>query len=349
MTDDSPASDRAGEPDLARVRHFLLYSLSLPERALRSATGLVGGGLRESCDLLVPQAFRSGRTYSILVQQMLDFLAEDVGGVQRKAAAENGPKIENYVARKAVANFIDLAGLATLHLSPMLLLAVVSDVAYGSQTYLRELADELKRQGVIAADSTVDHVDDLLAAVANAAGTTALAFAVPPLSVEGLKKTIEDTRASVRSIDPAGVLPQAETRRLWEEIHEVATSQGVSPLAISSAMTLYSLRKVGTACRGALSSVTVAGRLLDRLVLAHYERAWPTSATKASTARWPRPASPTSRPSGGTSPASGPRSPRISSPASFSAAYGKPCGVVGRVGTSSISLPACPAAAGGGH
>ncbi len=273
MTDDSPAPDPAGEPERARVRHFLLYSLSLPERALRSATGMVGGTLRESCDLLVPQAFRSGRTYSILVQQMLDFLAEDVGGVQRKAGADAGPQIENYVARKAVANFIDLAGLATLHLSPMLLLAVISDVAYGSQTYLRELADELKRQGVIAADSTVDHVDDLLAAVANATGTTALAFAVPPLSVEGLKKTIEDTRAAVRSIDPAGVLPQAETRRLWEEIHEVATSQGVSPLAISSAMTLYSLRKVGTACRGALSTVTVAGRLFDRLVLAHYEHA----------------------------------------------------------------------------
>jgi hypothetical protein len=272
-TAEATGAEPAGEPDVARVRHFLLYSLSLPERALRSATGLVGGTLRESCDLLVPQAFRSGRTYSILVQQMLDFLAEDVGGVQRKAAAQSGSQIENYVARKAVANFIDLAGLATLHLSPMLLLAVTNDVAYGSQSYLRELADELKRQGVIAADSTVDHVDDLLAAVGNAAGTTALAFAVPPLTVEGLKKTIEDTRAAVRSIDAAGVLPQAETRRLWEEIHEVATSQGVSPLAISSAMTLYSLGKVGTACRGALSSVTVAGRLLDRLVLAHYERA----------------------------------------------------------------------------
>jgi hypothetical protein len=38
-------------------------------------------------------------------------------------------------------------------------------------------------------------------------------------------------------------------------------------------MTLYSLRKVGTACRGALSTVTVAGRLLDRVVLGHYQHA----------------------------------------------------------------------------
>ena len=36
---------------------------------------------------------------------------------------------KDFVARKAVGNFIDMASLATLHLSPMLLLAVVGDVA----------------------------------------------------------------------------------------------------------------------------------------------------------------------------------------------------------------------------
>ena len=273
MADNSPPEPDPRDPGYVRVRDFLLYSLSLPERTLRSATGVVGGTLRESCSLLVPQAFRSGRTYTVLVQQMLDFLAEDVGGVERSAEAGTAPKVENFVARKAVANFIDLAGLATLHLSPMLILAVVSDVAHGSQTYLRELADDLKRQGVIAPDSTVNHVDDLLSAVANAAGTTATAFAVPPLSVDGLKKTIQETRQAVQSIDATSVIPQAETKRLWDEIHEVATSQGVNPLAISSAMTLYSLGKIGTLGQGALSTVTAAGRLADRHILGHYQQA----------------------------------------------------------------------------
>ena len=270
--DENPAPPDQ-DPGFDRVRNFLLYSMSVPERTLRSATGAVSGALRESCSLLVPQAFQSSKTYSIMVQQTLDFLAEDIGGVERSEEAGGEPKIENYVARKTIGNFVEMAGLATFHLSPMTLLAIVSDVAYGSQVYLKELADELKEQGVIDADSTVDHVDDLLAAVAGAAGTTASAFDTPPLSVEGLRQTIADTRQAIQAIDPVKVMPQAEVKRLWDDMHQIAVSEGVNPLAISGAMTLYSLDKIGAVGRGALSTVKAAGTLFDRHVLNHYGEA----------------------------------------------------------------------------
>lgn len=135
------------------VRERVLYGLSLPERALRSTAGVLGGTLRESAALLLPEAFRNAKSYQVFVGQMLDFLAEDVGRVgERGEAASN--RGQDYVARKTVGNFIDVASLATVHLSPMLLLALVSDLAYGSQAYLRELAEELQRQGVIADAST---------------------------------------------------------------------------------------------------------------------------------------------------------------------------------------------------
>jgi hypothetical protein len=57
--------------------------------------------------------------------------------------------VEDYVARKTLGNFIDLAGFATLHFLPIPVLAVISDVGYGSGTYLKELARDLKHQGVI--------------------------------------------------------------------------------------------------------------------------------------------------------------------------------------------------------
>jgi hypothetical protein len=262
-----------GDPGYVRVRDFLLYSLSLPERTLRSASGLVGGALRESASLLVPQAFQNSKTYSSMVGQMLDFLAEDVGGVERPKAQAGPPPVEDFVARKAVGNFLDLAGLATLHLSPMLLLAVVSDVAYGSHAYLKELAEDLKRQRVIDEHSTIDHVDDLLKAVAGAAGTTSMAFNTPPLSVAGLHETVQQTREAIAAIEPVKVLPQAEVERLWQEIHQLAACQGSSPLQVSTAMTLYSLNKIGTMGRGALSTVKAAGTLLDRHVLDHYRTA----------------------------------------------------------------------------
>jgi len=155
----------------------------------------------------------------------------------------------------------------------VLLLAVVSDVVYGSQAYLKELADDLKRQGVIDPDSTIDHVEDLLDAVSRAAGTVSTAVDTPPLSVEGLKQTIDQTRAAVNSMDPTKVLPQAEVQRLWDDIHQIAASQGMNPLGISAAMTLYCLDKIGSLGRGALSTVKAAGTLVDRHVLDHYRTA----------------------------------------------------------------------------
>lgn len=257
------------DPGYGKVRDYLLYGLSLPERALRSASGIVAGSVRESASLLVPQAFRSSKTYSIMIQQMLDFLAEDVGGVARPATG--GPdQIQDFVARKAVGNFVDIASLATLHLSPMLLLAVVGDVAYGSRTYLRELAASLKKQGVIDEHSTIDNVDDFLEAVAGAAQSTAGTLSAPPISVAGLKSSINDTREAIAKIDPVKVLPQAELQRLWDEIHSVASQQGLDPLAVSGAITLYTLGAIGSIGRGALSTVTAAGTLFDRHVLAHY-------------------------------------------------------------------------------
>ena len=251
------------------VRERVLYGLSLPERALRSTAGVLGGTLRESAALLLPEAFRNAKSYQVFVGQMLDFLAEDVGRVgERGEAASN--RGQDYVARKTVGNFIDVASLATVHLSPMLLLALVSDLAYGSQAYLRELAEELQRQGVIADASSVDKVDDLLDQVADFSSRTASAFDQPPLSVDGLKETVQRTRDDLQNIDIALLLPQAELATRWQQMKDSARRQGVSPFQISGLMTLASLDTVGKLGNGALSTVQAAGTLLSRHVLDHY-------------------------------------------------------------------------------
>jgi tryptophan synthase alpha subunit len=264
------SSDAPAVTPAARVG----YMLSIPERALRSGTGVVGGILRESAALVVPRSFQNSRTYGVMVQQMLDFLVHDVGGVEQQQGTESSTSgVDNFVARKTVGNFVDMASLATLHISPLLLLAAVSDLAYGSQVYLRELADELKAQGVIAPDSTIDHVNDLLTAVSDASAATSNAFNTPPLSAVALRETIEQTRAAIQSAKGANVIPQAEVRRMWEEIREIAQRENVGILAVSTAATLQAMNKFATLGRGALSTVKVAGSLLDKHVLDHYSQA----------------------------------------------------------------------------
>ena len=263
-------SDEA--PSASSVRDYLLYGLSLPERAIRGTAGVVGGTLRESAAILVPQSFRNAKTYQVFIGQMLDFMAEDMAGVDPEHRPGH-PRVENFVARKTVGNFVDLATLATFHVSPMLVLALVGDIAYGSKAYLKELAKDLEARGVIEDASAVQQADDLLDAVASASQKTAQSFDTPPLSVDGLKETIRQTRETVGEIDASKVLPKDELERLWERIRSTANGQGVSPLDVSGLMTLGTLDKIGKIGTGTLSTVRVAGSLVNRHVLDHYREA----------------------------------------------------------------------------
>lgn len=271
-------STAADEPSAGAIQEYLLYTLSIPERAIRSGVGLVGGVAKEASSLLIPQAFRDSKTYQIMVSQMLDFLVEDVGGVANCKVADSpeqaqAKKVENFVARKTVGNFVETASLLTFHISPMTALAILSDVAYGSNAFLRELSDELKHQGLIDEKSTIHHVDDLLDAVAAASGETATALDTPPLSIEGLRETVEQARSAVAKLDPARLIPQAEMQRMWDEMSEIARREDVGLLQVSGAMTMHMLGKVAGVGRGVLSGVTVAGNLFERHILGHYAAA----------------------------------------------------------------------------
>ena len=87
----------------------MVFGLSLPERTVRSAAALVSGAAGESVALLVPRSFQDSKSYRVFVQQMLDMLSHDVGGVKKAtAAADELTKIEvaeNYVAKKTIGTF----------------------------------------------------------------------------------------------------------------------------------------------------------------------------------------------------------------------------------------------------
>lgn len=251
--------------------HFLLYTVSLPERAVRSTLGLAAGAAQEAANLLVPKAFQSSKTYEILVRNSLRFLTDDIGGVNRREAAADGG--DDYMARKVVGNFVDLAGLATLHVSPIWIMAIVSDVAYGSKMYVLELGAELKRQGLIDDTSTIQHVEDVLEAVRSASGKTAGLFDTPPLSMDQLKQSLEDTRSAIQSADYRTVLPEAELKRYWSEMREISAAENVSLLGVSGALTLHTLGKLQTIGKGTLAGVQVVGGIFNRNVVGHYSQA----------------------------------------------------------------------------
>jgi hypothetical protein len=257
----------AAESHLSR---FLLYTVSLPERVVRSTVGVTAGAAKEASHALIPQAFQSSKTYELVVVNSLKFLVENVGGVECQHAAGEPAPVDHFLARKAVGNFVDLAGVATLHLSPIWVFAVVSDVAYGSKAYVRELAAELHERGLIKDTSPIDRVDDLLAAIQTTTAETASLISTPPLSVEQLKLTIERTRSAIAAADHAAFPSQQELEAHWHEMQTISAKEGVSMLGVSGALTLHMLGKVEAVAQGSLVCVEVAGGLLNRNILAHY-------------------------------------------------------------------------------
>lgn len=270
-----PVCDAAVPSDVPVPEESLLgtlaYGLSLPERTARSVSAVVGGMVHETAGWLIPAAFRSSKTYSAFVQQALDMMIHDVGGV--KSHRVQPCDEEAHLAQKAVGGLLDLAGTATLHLSPLTVLAVLGDVAYGSSHYLKRLSEELKREGIIDETSSIDHVSDLVEALEKT-GTRASSMAnAPPLSIDAMTQTLSQLSAEVQNIDPTKLIPQQELVRIWNEMETAAGEADVGIWDVSTTMTLFAIDRLSLSTRGALSTVRVAGSLLDEHILSHYSDA----------------------------------------------------------------------------
>ena len=254
----------------------MVYGLTLPERTVRSAAALISGAAGESVALIVPRSFQDSKSYRVFVQQMLDMVSHDVGGVKKETPeTDEATKTaaENYVAKKTVGTFIDLAGMSMMHVSPLTVLAIVSDLAHGSTYYLNELATELKSQGVINEDSTIGSTADLLASIGDASASTADQFDTPPIDLKGLADTIRQTQEQLSGIAPTKLIPQSEIKSLWADMSELATKEHVSLFQLSSAVTMYSLKQVSTATQGTLATIRVTGNVLDEHFFDHYRTA----------------------------------------------------------------------------
>lgn len=254
------------------LQRMLQYSASLPERTFRSASALAGGFVRESAYWLVPSAFRNSKSYSIFVQQMLDFVANDIGGVKRNAGDARGESKSEQVdiARKTVGNLLDMTALATFHLSPLTVLAIFSDVAYGSKIYMQELSCRLKEQGIIDEETTIDGAADLVDALEKASGKAVGLFDQPPISIDALRKTIAETQHSVRQVDPTKLLPFTEIDQLWRQMELAAQHQNASIWDVSATMSVVALNNLQSVGKGSIVSLEIAGNMFQQHIIDHY-------------------------------------------------------------------------------
>ncbi len=213
------------------------FLLSLPERVVRAFAAAGGGAVHETAQLVLPRLVRSSRLYEATAKNLLRITVELVGGVPRPVEAvagefEQSPK--KLAVRKAGGNALELGSIFAFGFSPLWLLAAAADVTHGTRVYLDVLVDELKSAGVLAKDVELASVDDLLAALEGASGTTARLIDIPPLEVEALKQSLADLRDDAKGLPTPPELAAvyqglvAEADREKQSLLEVSVGMGIA-------------------------------------------------------------------------------------------------------------------------
>src|SRR4030095_4866317 len=153
------------------------------------------------------------------------------------------PPPRSPAVRKTGGNVLELGSILAFGFSPLWLLAGASDITPGTRVYLDALVSELKAAGVLEKGADFASVDDLLAALEGAGGTTPRPIDIPPLEVEGLKRSLADLRD-----DAKGLPSPPELAAVYEGLVAEADREQRSLLEVSLGMGLAffnSARKVG--------------------------------------------------------------------------------------------------------
>lgn len=263
-------SVETANPPLEEVYASIIKFLSIPERTVRSSLAITGGVIKESANFLIPQTFRSAKLYQVLVEQTLNFVVNEVGSVE-PTDEEKERAIDNFVARRTVGHLVETVSIVALHVSPLWILAVVSDVAHGSKVYLQELTVELKAVGLIADESSIDDVDGLLEVLSSVSGTAAKAVHVPPLTMRCLKKNVTDMRKALKHAAPSEIISLKEIEGLWNEIKSTSQKENMSMLGVAGAMLMGTGNHIINVGKGALAGTKVTLTLFDRYIIDHYQ------------------------------------------------------------------------------
>jgi hypothetical protein len=249
------------------------YLCSIPERFLRSLTGLGGGAARELSEVLLPARVRRSRLYQSLVGSTLRFLIEQVGQIKGTYDADTESLPSDFLIRRAAGNVVELAGIASFHASPVWVLAALADVAGAGRELIGEMAEALQKEGLVPPGHKFHTVDQLLGGLERTAGRLTETVNTPPLDVASLRAEWAELRREASRL-PRASLPVDRLYSQWRELQQEAAAQGRSVLQLSSVMALAAVRELPENARRLSRVAQVGGRrageVLASGLLDHY-------------------------------------------------------------------------------
>ena len=249
-----------------------LYSISLPERYFRGLTGLLGGMLHETTELLIPDFVKDTTTYNIFVGNLLRFAVENVGEVE--GIYNDDGLDEDYASRKLLGNAIEGIGIATVHMSPLWIFAFFADSVKGGKIYLKRLRAELIEKGYIDSENESDSIQDLLEGIERTTTSFAQNIDTPPLSRDEIMDNLEEIQDSIGGLFSktgrvAGDVKD-EISNLMQDFLETASEENQTLMELSGVMTLQVTNRAKKAIAVATTVPQVAGKILYENILVYY-------------------------------------------------------------------------------
>jgi hypothetical protein len=247
------------------------YALSLPERLVRSLSGIVAGGAQEIGEVILPLRVRRSRLYSSVVGATLQFLIEQVAELE-KTGAKALP--QDFVVRRIAGNVVEIAGIAAFHASPVWVLAALSDLAGAGRDVISQISEALHEAGLLRADQNFSNVSELLNGLEMTAAQMVQSVHMPPLNVAALRDDWQNLCFEASRIPLAALPDTDQIRNQWDELKQEAMRQQRSVLELSSLLALAAVRALPENTRWLSQAVRVSGKrtgeIFANTLLNHY-------------------------------------------------------------------------------
>ena len=249
-----------------------LYTISLPERYFRGLTGIVGGMLHETTEILIPDFVKDTTTYNLFVTNLLRFAVENIGEVE--GVYDDEGLDGDYASRKLLGNAIEGIGIATVHVSPLWIFAFFADSVKGGKIYIKRLRAELIEKGYLDSEDESDSIQDLLEGIERMTASFAQNIDTPPLSKEDIIDNVKEIQDSVGGLfSKTGQVAgdaKDEISNLMQQFLDTASEEGQSLMELSGVMTLQATGRAKKAAAVAITAPQVAGKMLYENILEYY-------------------------------------------------------------------------------
>ena len=253
-----------------RYKRATGYALSLPERLLRSLSGVLAGTVHEFGQVALPARVRRSKLYTSVIGATLQFLIQQVAEIEKTG---DSAVPADFVLRKAAGNVFDLAAIAAFHASPVWVLAALSDLAGASREMIGDIAKALESAGLLDSHN-FSNVNELLNGLERTASQIVDTASMPPLNVAALRLEWEKICREARRIPRAAIPDTGRLTAQWSAIKEEAVRQERSVFEISSVMAIAAIRALPENARWLSRAVHVTGKRTGEVVahglLDHY-------------------------------------------------------------------------------